>query len=240
MKQVTARLLDFLYPAYCHLCSTQLSQGRNLCDTCLQQLAPITDPICSQCGENFDGQIDSSFICPNCHNLDLSFEFARAAYQANDNSRRLVHDFKYNRQIHLASDLAQLTQHALEDRRFQPYLEKGLLVPVPLHWQRLRKRRFNQSEEITKHLARQLKLPWANVLQRHRKTETQTRFSRKKRLENLRGVFHARRKHHTTITNKKILLIDDVLTTGSTADECAKTLLENGAQHVAVLTLLRG
>lgn len=180
------------------------------------------------------------FVCPNCHDLEFSFHFARSAYQGDDNSRKLIHDFKYGRQIHLAKELASLAGEALDDARFLPYLEDGLLIPVPLHWQRLRKRRFNQSEEIIKHMARQHGLEWANALTRLRNTETQTRFSRKKRLENLHGAFQVRRRYRTTILDRPIILVDDVLTTGSTANECAQTLLQKGARKVAVLTLMRG
>ena len=142
--------------------------------------------------------------------------------------------------FHLAAELAQLTSHALEDPRYEPYLQDGLLTPVPLHWRRLRRRRFNQAEEIVKHLSRQHGMPWANVLMRHRYTDMQSRSGRKKRLEHLRGAFQVRKKFLSRISGKRIILLDDVLTTGSTAHECTQTLLENGASEVAVLTLIRG
>jgi ComF family protein len=119
-------------------------------------------------------------------------------------------------------------------------LKNGILVPVPLHWLRQRKRRFNQSEEIVKHLARQVGMPWANILKRTRNTETQTRYNRKKRLQNLNGAFQLRRNGKALISKRMVILVDDVLTTGSTANECAVVLLENGASEVAVLTLIRG
>jgi ComF family protein len=184
--------------------------------------------------------MSGEFICPNCHGLELSFSFARAAYQGDSSSRQLIHDFKYGRQIHLARELARLMGHAFDDSRFDPYLKNGLFVPVPLHWLRLRKRRFNQSEEIVKHLAKIHGIPWVNALVRSRNTETQTRFSRKKRLENLRGAFRVRKKYKPVITNKQIILVDDVFTTGSTTNECAQNLLSRGADKVAVLTLIRG
>ncbi len=240
MSRLASRILDFIYPANCHLCSKQLSHGKCLCDVCHGKLEPVEAPLCAQCGECFDGEIDGEFTCPNCHGLDFSFSFARAAYQGDRASRQLIHDFKYSRQIHLAAELAYLTGRALEDQRFFPFIKNGLFVPVPLHWLRQRKRRFNQSEEIAKHLARQLNMPWANALKRGRNTETQTRFSRKKRLQNLRGAFYVRGGQSSSITDKKIILVDDVLTTGSTANECSRILLENGASEVAVLTLIRG
>ncbi|MBT7958263.1 MAG: ComF family protein [Akkermansiaceae bacterium] len=240
MIPIVARILDFIYPAYCQVCSTQLSYGKSLCNVCLGKLVPVEAPLCSQCGECFDGDIDSQFTCNNCHGLNFSFNFARAAYRGDKSSRQLIHDFKYSRQIHLAENLATLTSLALGDSRFLPFLKNGILVPVPLHWLRQRKRRFNQSEEIVKHLARQVGMPWANILKRTRNTETQTRYNRKKRLQNLNGAFQLRRNGKALISNRMVILVDDVLTTGSTANECAVVLLENGASEVAVLTLIRG
>ncbi|MFK7912082.1 MAG: ComF family protein [Akkermansiaceae bacterium] len=233
-------MLDFIYPAYCHLCSSQLSHGECLCGTCHKKLESVNAPFCAKCGECFDGDIGGEFICPNCHGLDLSFSFARAAYLGDGNSRQLIHDFKYSREIHLASELARLTSQAFDDIRFEPYLKNGLLVPVPLHWIRHRKRRFNQSEEIAKHISSQFDVPWSNALSRIRNTETQTRFSRKKRLKNLRGAFRVKRGQKSKIAKRNIILVDDVFTTGSTANECSRILLESGANDVAVLTLLRG
>jgi competence protein ComFC len=152
----------------------------------------------------------------------------------------LVHDFKYRRQIHLAGELARLTAIALDDTRFLPYQKNGILVPVPLYWLRLRKRKFNQSEEIAKRLAKLTDITSVNALKRNRNTQTQTRFSRAKRLENLSGAFEIIPRFKTTIRNRPIILLDDVFTTGSTANECAKVLMKNGASRVAVLTVLRG
>lgn len=240
MKQLTNRFLDFIYPANCHLCQLPLTQGSHLCAPCTDTLHLIKPPFCSQCGECYDGAISSEFICPNCNNLNLDFDFARAALHSDGEGRALVHDFKYRRQIHLAGELARLTAIALDDTRFLPYQKNGILVPVPLYWLRLRKRKFNQSEEIAKRLAKLTDITSVNALKRNRNTQTQTRFSRAKRLENLSGAFEIIPRFKTTIRNRPIILLDDVFTTGSTANECAKVLIENGASRVAVLTVLRG
>jgi len=240
VKQLANRLLDFLYPATCHLCQCNLTHGSHLCEICEDSLHLIEAPFCSQCGECYDGQISNEFICPNCHGLNLSFDFARAALRSEGGSRDLVHDFKYRHQIHLSSELGRLTKIALDDPRFEPYIEGGILIPVPLYWLRLRKRKFNQSEEIARSLVKLTNLTVVNALIRNRNTETQTRFSRKKRLENLNGAFELKTSYKSTILDQPVILIDDVFTTGSTANECARVLIENGAKCVAVLTLLRG
>jgi ComF family protein len=240
MHPIASRILDFIYPARCQICEKALDHGSHLCEHCISHLRPIEAPFCAQCGECFDGQISSTFLCPNCHDLTFSFEFARAAIKSEGDGRHLIHEFKYLRQIHLARELAQLAQWALNDPRFTPYLEHGLFVPVPLFWKRKRNRRFNQSEEIARHLSRLTDIPFLNALKRIRNTETQTRFSRAKRLKNLKNAFSIHPKHQKTIAEKPIILIDDVFTTGSTAEECSKELIAHGAQKVCVLTVLRG
>lgn len=240
LKQTTNRILDLIYPASCHLCECALTNGRHLCDPCRYDLPSVEPPFCSRCGECYNGKITDQFICPNCHQLEFHFEFAIAALHSHGGGRELVHNFKYMRQIHLADELARLIQTTLTDKRFQPYLNDGLFVPVPLHWIRQRKRRFNQAEEISKKLSRHTNIPCLKVLKRIRNTHTQTRFSRTKRLENLNAAFALNTRYKKRIQGKPVILIDDVFTTGSTANECAKVLIQNGAEKVAILTVLRG
>lgn len=239
-KLRNARILDYIYPAYCHLCEQQLTHGQHLCTSCAENLPRIEPPFCSQCGECFDGQLPQPFSCPNCSQLDLGFEFARAALHSEAQGRQLIHDFKYSRKTYLAPELARLAQLALSDNRFSAYRENGRLVPVPLFWRRQRQRRFNQSEKIAQHLSSLSNIPMATALKRTRDTETQTHFNRKKRLKNLKNAFCVTPKKLNLIDNQNIILIDDVFTTGSTANECARTLIEHGARRVAVLTVLRG
>lgn len=240
LKKMPHRILDLIYPASCHLCECSLTDGRHLCDSCRHDLNFVEPPFCSHCGECYDGEISGEFICPNCHQLEFDFNFALAALHSDGGGRELVHDFKYMRQIHLADELARLMQTALADPRFRPYIDNGLLVPVPLHWMRQRKRRFNQAEEICKKLSHHIGIPVLKALKRTRNTHTQTRFSRAKRLENLNAAFAISKRFKNRIQDKPVILVDDVFTTGSTANECAKVLVQNGVQKVAILTVLRG
>jgi len=240
INKMTNRLLDFIYPASCHLCECSLKYGNHLCEDCSDNLEYVEPPFCSSCGECYDGDIKDQFVCPNCHQLEFHFDFARAALHNKNGGRDLLHDFKYMRQIHLADELARLMETALTDVRFDPYLENGLLVPVPLHWLRQRQRRFNQAEEIGKKLSVYTGIPQIPLLKRTRNTQTQTRFSRAKRLKNLDAAFAVKGKHTQQIRGKSLILIDDVFTTGSTANECAKMLKHQGAEKIAVLTVLRG
>lgn len=235
-----SRFLDYVYPAQCHLCHEPLTCGRYLCNSCVASLDYTEPPFCRLCGEAYDGDIRSDFSCANCHNLKLDFEFARAPLHASGHTRTLLHDYKYRRLIHLAGDLGDLLHKGLSDPRFAPYLDDGILVPVPLHWTRQRKRRFNQAEELTLHLKKRTGMSCMDMLERRRNTTTQTRFNRTKRLENLSGAFALKPRYQRTIQARRIILVDDIFTTGSTANACARVLLGSGATHVAVLTLLRG
>ena len=190
---------------------------------------------------SFDGQIDGPFDCPNCKEISFHFEFARAAMDRSAETLELIHRLKYGREIHLARELGILACAAFADRRLAIARdEKWPLVPVPLHWGRQRDRQFNQAEEIARVVEKESGLPMVRSLKRVRRTLTQTRLSRKQRMENLKGAFAIRKTpfrakatvDHLTDT-PGVILVDDVFTTGSTVDECAKILRKAGARRVA-------
>lgn len=242
-RKAAARVLDLLYPPDCALCGVALSHGHALCPDCRADLPRLAEPFCQSCGEMFPGHIDGPFACPNCRELTFAFEFARPAMMRDAQTLEMIHRLKYNREIHLAGELACLARDAFADLRLAQALADGWpLVPVPLHRHRLRHRHFNQAEEIARGLAGCLGLPVLKALWRIRATDTQTRLNRHQRMENLRGAFaltrHGRRWLKTS--PEGAVLIDDVLTTGSTVNECAHTLRRAGVRKVLVVTVMRG
>jgi ComF family protein len=240
---MAARMLDLLYPPACAVCQTGLTHGRSLCDDCHRDLPKLTEPFCQSCGEMFQGMIDGPFDCPNCADLTFSFEFARPAMLRDERTLDMIHRLKYGREIHLAAELATLARASFADARLaQALAGKWPLVPVPLHRKRLRHRHFNQAEEISLALATHTGMPVIKALRRIRETETQTLLSRKQRMENLRGAFEITRQGRGRIESSPdgVVLIDDVLTTGSTVNECAKTLRRAGFRKVFVVTVMRG
>jgi competence protein ComFC len=243
-RGIGARLLDLLYPPRCGLCETVLSGGRSLCSACANDLPRLREPFCESCGEVFPGRIDRSFSCPNCSDLQFAFDFARPAMMRDERALALIHRLKYRKEIHLAADLGRLAADAFtEDARLAPAIAGSWsLVPVPLHRSRLRKRHFNQAEEISRGLARAVGLPVVHALRRTRNTATQTLLSRKQRMDNLRGAFQITRagKRLQSRCPAGVVLVDDVLTTGSTVHECARVLRQNGFQSVFVVTVMRG
>lgn len=237
------RALDLLYPPVCALCRTGLRDGRSLCDPCDGELPRISAPFCESCGEPFPGEIDGPFDCPNCRNLKFSFAFARPAMVRDERTLSMIHRLKYARELHLAEELGRLAIGAFDDARLAtPLAEKWPLVPVPLHRRRLQERHFNQAEEIARVVSRISGLPILSALARTRPTEHQTILSRAERMENLLGAFAvtAAGARHLAEKRPGAILVDDVLTTGSTVHECAKILRRAGFRKVAVITVMRG
>lgn len=242
-RKLLSRALDLLYPPICALCRANLSDGRALCDDCDQDLPRLSPPFCQRCGEAFQGRIEDEFVCPNCSDLKFAFEFARSALVRDERTLEMIHRFKYGRELHLAQDLGWLAAESFADPRLAIALaERWPLVPVPLHRQRLQHRHFNQAEEICRVLAQRTGLPQIKALKRIRSTEHQTRLSRTQRMENLRGAFIVTRAGRRRVEKSPagVVLVDDVFTTGSTVDECAKILRRAGFQRVFVVTVMRG
>lgn len=235
-------VLDGIYPSVCAMCRCALRGGVCLCGDCSASLVRLSDPFCAQCGNPFDGPIGAGYSCQNCHGHRHSFAFARPVLVRDVRVLRLIHRFKYGKQIHLAQSLGVLAAEALADARFA---EIGALdwplVPVPLHRSRARWRTFNQAEEIAREMAKRTGQKVILGLKRVRATETQTHFGRRQRLENLKHAFAIRQ---TTLRRLRaadgVILIDDVLTTGATLDACATALRKAGVRVCAAITIMRG
>lgn len=214
-----------------------------MCDVCNDDLPRLAAPFCQSCGETFEGQIEGPFACPNCSHLKFSFEFARPAMVRDDRTLDMIHRLKYTRELHLAKDLGRLAAESFSDSRLAPALaEKWPLVPVPLHRRRFQHRHFNQAEEIARELSARTGLPVVKAINRIRATEHQTALTRAQRLANLRGAFQITKSGEQEISQNPVgaVLVDDVLTTGSTVDECAKILRRAGFKRVVIVTVMRG
>lgn len=210
--------------------------GQDFCSTCESSIEFIKTPRCQVCSQPFDGMA-GEFECPNCRGAAFHFEFAVSVVRSRGVVRELIHRLKYNREIWLVKVLSRILERGLADDRLSG--EKfDAIVPVALHSKRLREREFNQSALLAAHLSRATGIPVCDVLTRSRYTGTQTALDRGERRQNLRNAFSLRK--NASVTDQNLLLIDDVLTTGSTLDACAAVLLEQGAESVRALTLARG
>lgn len=224
MRPYLDALADLFYPQRCVGCSRRASDV--LCAGCFEALPWIEPPVCGRCG------LPTAFetpLCEECKNLDFGFERARAALRYEGVGEGLVHALKYGGHTRLVERLmTPLLLRVLDERDFD------LVVPVPLHRSRLRRRGFNQAELMAKSLAEQMRAPFSDKLKVVRRTRDQVRLSAAGRRENVRGAFEARGR-----VPGKILLVDDVITTGATMSECAAALVRAGAGQVHALSLCR-
>ncbi len=232
-------LLSFWYPEVCQLCTESRARSSEgyVCRECRRQLALIESPYCARCGLPFAGEITGSFQCSNCNDLSLEFEFARSVIAAKGRGLDLIHRFKYHRALWLEPLFEELfRQHAAPSIAPSDW---DALVPVPLHRIKAREREFNQAERLASILGRLTGIPvQSNLVHRITPTATQTTLSREHRALNVRNAFQCPAPLATPL--RRLLLIDDVMTTGATTHECARALRKAGAERVGVWTLARG
>lgn len=237
-RQFFRALQDLCFPRFCLLCGVRLpgSPPILLCPPCFSTLRLVEEPLCPCCGRTFRYAAGGNHLCARClppH--DWHFRRARAILIYNEPAARLVHGFKYGGKTTALSTFGAL-------KRSRPGLEElagfELILPVPLHPRRLRERGFNQALLLAQvFFPREGKKIRSNLLVRNRWTEPQTTLAGQARRKNLAGAFTV--PEPSLVAGKKILLIDDVFTTGSTVNLCAQALREAGAAEVQVLTLAR-
>lgn len=235
LQSGAATAIDLLYPPECEGCGSAIAHGEYLCQTCTDHLPSLTAPFCKICSQEFHGEITQDFSCVTCGERNYHFDHAVARRRHHGLVRQLIVRFKYGKELHLRQLLADFLEDSLDDPRLKPF---DLIVPVPLHPTRQRERGFNQAEEVVQVAAARRNLAWAPVLKRTIYTDTQTVHTRKERMENLRNAFELRKVQ--SVQSLSILIVDDVFTTGSTADECARVLCKAGASRVQVATIARG
>jgi ComF family protein len=228
--------ISLLYPATCTVCGKNLRAGKYLCDGCETKAMRIVAPFCDRCSEPFEGSITSVFSCANCAHRTIYFDAAVAAYRSRGIVREIIHEFKYARQMHLRHLIGRWLRAALDDERLRK-VSFDFIVPVPLHPARQRERGFNQASLLAESLSAEISLPSRPMLERTRYTTTQTALDRSERMENLHNAFRLRK--NANVRDLRVLLIDDVLTTGSTLSECARILKRAGAVSVYAATAAR-
>jgi ComF family protein len=233
------RALRFVLPAHCAGCSRPLTDDpiSHFCADCWSAIALMPEARCARCDRPFPSSIATTYsphhVCRSCAERPPSYTKAWTLYPYRPPLRDAICLFKYQGKVSLAAPLA-----ALMTGRLPPLDSIDVIMPVPLHMERLRQREFNQSLLLAHYIGRRLALPVAYTnLIRAAPTPAQTTLSRKSRLKNLRRAFVVRRPD--AIAQQRILLIDDVFTTGTTVNECAKALRRAGSADVFAVTLCR-
>jgi len=231
--------MALIYPEICQICHRQRATPREgfVCAQCWSQVRFIRPPFCERCGLPCEGELTNSFECTNCREMEFHFRFARAAVVAKTVVLEVIHRFKYSRSLWFENFLAGLLL-----REAAPVLdpkEWDFIVPVPLHPLKKREREFNQSDILARRLASATGIPFQpKMLRRIIHTSTQTLLSREKRALNMRGAFAVR--EDIPLEDKRIVIMDDIFTTGATTNACARALRGAGAADVCVWTVARG
>lgn len=238
LNHVFTPLVDFIFPPICLVCRCSVTQHGDLCPDCWHAIDFIHAPLCSHCGVPFTFCTDSfdSSVCADCITSPPHYSMARSAFRYTDGSAKLVFDLKYYDHTYGARTFAAWLYRA----GYDCLAGADLLIPVPLHPRRLLRRLYNQSALLCYELSSLSGIPaHFSLLRRTRHVPAQTQLTRKQRLQNVTHVFACPAPARAMLSGKTVVLIDDVLTTGSTVQACSQTLLRAGAHDVRVLTLAR-
>jgi ComF family protein len=240
VNQLVKAALDLVFPRSCVHCSDAIENTPYdcICSTCEQEIIACLPPACKTCGYPFFGAVIGPRVCPHCAELEPVFDEGKALFIAKDSARSLLHHLKYKRGFYVLKDLRQMVTST---RHYLQYIQHATLVPVPLHPTKLRERGFNQSEKIATMLASATdgSSQVENLLIRNVYTQTQTRLNHTERHQNVKNAF-ALAPNTVLIPDKQYILIDDVFTTGSTLNACARILRDAGATRLKVATIGHG
>ena len=230
--------LDLLFPRTCAGCGRPDPEDRrHLCWNCLAEIPFIQPPFCSRCGDPVAGRVDHAYVCALCAGRVVHFDRARSVARYDGAVGQAVRELKYHKAVWVAPDLADLLEAGV-----RAHYDVGAIDAVafvPLHPMRRRERGFNQAEILAAHLARRIHKPLLRrVVARVRFTPTQTKLTLSARADNVKNAFAPRSTRW--LQGRRILLVDDVMTTGATVNACAEALKTGGAAEVWVMTVARG
>jgi ComF family protein len=235
VRAVLRTALDIALPPLCPACREPV-EGQALCPACWSKLSFITRPYCERLGIPFVYDPGPGILSMEAIAAPPAYQRARAAVRFDEISRALVHALKYSDRLDLAPMMGRWLNHAGREL----LAEADALVPVPLHWRRLWARRFNQSAMLAAAISAESGVPVATgLLKRVKPTAQQVGLSRTERAANVQGAFRVPPEARGGVAGRRLVLVDDVLTSGATVDGCARALLRAGAANVDVLIFAR-
>lgn len=237
IRDILNFLAELLYPrsVSCHMCKVNFpDEGHEICPSCLSEFTHMTGPVCACCGGMADFW-DEDEVCSRCAGAKFSFERARSAFAFDGGAARAIHALKFGGSPFLCGDFAEAMLPIVAK------LGPDIIVPVPLHPRRQKKRGYNQAEKLCEAIAELLNLTGNGIIKldalvRNVNTAPQARLSAKKRAKQMSGEVFALSVPKARISGKRVALIDDVFTTGATCEACARVLIEAGAKEVFVVT----
>jgi Predicted amidophosphoribosyltransferases len=244
MKRILSSLgegfLDLIYPAniYCISCGNIIDDSRPyaLCDACVRGLKWANGRTCLRCGKILQDTYLQE-LCTDCADGSHVFERGFTCVEYGVQERQMLHRFKYKDQAYLGRKMAEL----MYDRILAEELPADLILPVPMHPRKEKKRGYNQAAVLAKCLAKYMELPYdGKLLGRVVETEAMSKLGALGRKKNIQEVFAVESRGIKHLNGRTVLLVDDIYTTGSTADACAAALLEAGASKVFIFTFASG
>ena len=228
--------LDVALPPLCPTCREPVAQHGGLCAACWSKLSFIAPPYCARLGIPFAYDPGPGILSMEAIAAPPSYNRARAAFRFDDTARSLIHALKYGDR----TDLAPAAGRWMASAGRELLAEADAIVPVPLHWRRLWARRFNQSAALAQSISRASGVPVTpDALKRVKATPQQVGLSRTERAQNVQGAFRVPPDVQAQVKGRRLVLVDDVITSGATAEACARVLLRAGAANVDVLALAR-
>ena len=225
-----------VFKSSCILCKIEISENNNLCSLCWNNMEFISEPACNVCGNPLDFADGSTNRCPECIVITRTFDKARAATMFNENSAKIIHNFKYYDQLHLSKKLAKFMYFSGREL----IEEANVICSIPLYKTKFFKRKYNQAQLLAYYIAKyakRLKNLDNDVLTRKKDTKPQSTLTGTQRKQNIKNAFAVKKSDN--VRNKHVLLVDDVVTTGSTISECTKILKNAGARKVFILTFAK-
>lgn len=235
-RRAAAELLDVVLPPRCPACREIVPADGVFCAACWRQIDYLTEPVCACCGRPFPYDVGKDAICGDCAATPPPYRTARAAVAYNDASAGLVLGLKYGDRTHLARIMAGMMARVAAN----PLASGALVVPVPLHPRRMRRRLFNQAALLARALAKGTNAEVGlDILHRRRDTPPTRGMSRVQRARNVAGAFRVMPKAKARLAGRNVLLVDDVMTTGATVEACARALLRAGSPIVDIVTFAR-
>jgi ComF family protein len=233
--------LGFFYPEICQYCGQEhATAGQGFVGAeCRLNVKFIQPPFCELCGLPVQGAVTTPFECSNCRGTELYFSRARSVVAAQGMVLQIIHRYKYQCEVWFEPFLTELlVQRAGPILRAEKW---DLIVPVPLHAVKQSEREFNQAERLALRLSEATCIPFRkDLLRRMAPTRTQTLLTRTERATNVRRAFAPCKKAGAELKGRRVVLVDDVLTTGATTSACAKVLRAQGAEEVCAWTVARG
>jgi ComF family protein len=238
VKEILTGITDLIFPPLCITCGAVLEEHAPLpfCPPCAAGIHFIHPPLCPRCGIPFPATEGGDHFCGECLATERPYAVARAVGMYEETLKTAIHLFKYRGRIGIGEVLGRIMADFAGSQWDMTVF--SLIIPVPLHRKRLRERGFNQAVIMARAIAKRFSLPLDFMtLRRELSTPPQVGLEREERLANVRKAFAVRKPEK--IAGRRILLVDDVTTTGSTLTECASVLMKANAEAVAILTLAR-